>query len=1093
MRALIRKALAVLVAVTAVLAQLPTASWAETSATASGKALEVTYDNGSVAYADSFDDLADAAYATTIGRLHQDGSYLVPTQVKLLKDLETVVRGYDIYCNLTVDLAGHCLTAPNDSVATALFSARSTTFSSDATYADGTFSGALTLTDSVGGGSVEASRYSFVVQADAGASATVNGGSYRLAQGPSSSAPSFVLANTGGTLTVDGGTFENADTTARNPVTLGPGALLAAGGTTAVEDATLRARGTRSFAITATDGSLTADGSIYACGTYGALYVGEDADVTTEFGTYDGKIDYHPALTPNLTINGGLFSDAAAFEDNVVASGNKTEDGHYLVGVYTQLTPAQFVFSHETGKVADGTPQTITVKPAAGYESALVANTSYEISYENNLAQGVGTCVITAKKTAGGFIGRVTHDFTIGDASDLANAQVGAIPNQVYSAEPIKPDVIVTMGSKTLEENKDYELEFTNNLVVGTAQVTITGLRDYRNKTAATFDIVPKSVAGLTVKPLGDEALREGQICPTPLVYDGEILLEAGVDYTLSYGPNDALGTGTVLITGKGNYDPETTQEAFFTIRSGDDFTQAEVSVGGGKPVPWTGEAVEPEVEVRASGRTLTKDVDYSVTYENNVDAGTGTVVLEGLGGWVGRQEVPFTIQGINITSCEFTFARNPCPLAEGKIPDPGLTVKLVSAATEESDDGTVVLTKSRTLQEGVEYTVSYDVSASRTQAVVSVKGKGEFEGEKRLVLTLEPGYTVVFMDGALNEEIARQIVAAGDAATAPQPPVHEGVVFREWDKAFGKVESDLTVTALYSGADHHTVRFVDGVNNEAIASVLVEHGAGATAPVAPAHDGYAFVGWSRPYSAVSTDLQVTARYLRATSAEAVVPASADNARAVRITTPEGERQTYLTDSAGVYAEGWKFVGGAWYYADKEGRAKTGLQVINGLTYIFDDAGVLQTGWIVSPATGKEVYADPTSGAVALDAWFNDGTGWFLADVAGQPKAGWQYKNGNWYWLVAGEGRDNGRMACGWIWDGSHWYWCELDSGEMRREWLCQDGAWYLLANDGAMRTGWHYYQGAWYYLQPSGIMLTSSWTPDGYWVDANGIWTRSF
>ena len=37
-----------------------------------------------------------------------------------------------------------------------------------------------------------------------------------------------------------------------------------------------------------------------------------------------------------------------------------------------------------------------------------------------------------------------------------------------------------------------------------------------------------------------------------------------------------------------------------------------------------------------------------------------------------------------------------------------------------------------------------------------------------------------------------------GQAATAPEAPVHEGYTFKGWDKDFSKVTSDLTVTAQY-------------------------------------------------------------------------------------------------------------------------------------------------------------------------------------------------------------------------------------------------------------------------------------------------------
>jgi len=39
------------------------------------------------------------------------------------------------------------------------------------------------------------------------------------------------------------------------------------------------------------------------------------------------------------------------------------------------------------------------------------------------------------------------------------------------------------------------------------------------------------------------------------------------------------------------------------------------------------------------------------------------------------------------------------------------------------------------------------------------------------------------------------------------------------------------------------------------------------------------------------------------------------------------------------------------------------------------------------------------------------------------------------------------------------------------------------------MATGWIKDNGKWYYLASSGNMLSNTRTPDGYYVDANGVW----
>lgn len=68
------------------------------------------------------------------------------------------------------------------------------------------------------------------------------------------------------------------------------------------------------------------------------------------------------------------------------------------------------------------------------------------------------------------------------------------------------------------------------------------------------------------------------------------------------------------------------------------------------------------------------------------------------------------------------------------------------------------------------------------------------------LTLTLEEPapVTVTFVDGYTETVIETQTVPYGQAATAPEAPEHGGYYFLGWDQDFSCVTADLTVTALY-------------------------------------------------------------------------------------------------------------------------------------------------------------------------------------------------------------------------------------------------------------------------------------------------------
>lgn len=61
--------------------------------------------------------------------------------------------------------------------------------------------------------------------------------------------------------------------------------------------------------------------------------------------------------------------------------------------------------------------------------------------------------------------------------------------------------------------------------------------------------------------------------------------------------------------------------------------------------IVYTGEEQKPAVVVANGGTTLVQDVDYTVTYENNVNAGQAAAIVRGCGRYMGDVTLPFTIQ----------------------------------------------------------------------------------------------------------------------------------------------------------------------------------------------------------------------------------------------------------------------------------------------------------------------------------------------------------------------------------------------------------------------------------------------------------------
>ncbi len=105
------------------------------------------------------------------------------------------------------------------------------------------------------------------------------------------------------------------------------------------------------------------------------------------------------------------------------------------------------------------------------------------------------------------------------------------------------------------------------------------------------------------------------------------------------------------------------------------------------------------------------------------------------------------------------------------------------------------------------------------------------------------------------------QTVLEGSAATAPTSPVKEGYTFIGWDAEFDNVTSDLTVSAKWVKNEKNTYTVTFVDGNTVLKTQEVEEGAAATAPAAPTKTGYTFDGWDKAFDNITSDLTVNAKW----------------------------------------------------------------------------------------------------------------------------------------------------------------------------------------------------------------------------------------
>ena len=117
------------------------------------------------------------------------------------------------------------------------------------------------------------------------------------------------------------------------------------------------------------------------------------------------------------------------------------------------------------------------------------------------------------------------------------------------------------------------------------------------------------------------------------------VTLSAGEDYEVSYSDNVNAGTAQCVITGIGKYSGSVSEPFKIYPLS---LTKAVIN-----DIPdqeWTGSAIEPGVTVSLNDEELVKDIDYTLSYKNNVDLGSATVTVDGIGNYEGRKYASFHI-----------------------------------------------------------------------------------------------------------------------------------------------------------------------------------------------------------------------------------------------------------------------------------------------------------------------------------------------------------------------------------------------------------------------------------------------------------------
>ena len=283
---------------------------------------------------------------------------------------------------------------------------------------------------------------------------------------------------------------------------------------------------------------------------------------------------------------------------------------------------------------------------------------------------------------------------------------ISDVADQTYTGSLIAPNVTVTCNDVELVKDTDYTVSYSNNKNVGTATISITGIGDYTGTITKNFNIVARDISDTTIGSIPNQTYTGNSISALPVITYNGATLTKDVDYTLSYSNNINVGTATITITGKGNFKGTTSKTFSISARAMTDTSVANVS-----SQTYTGNVISPLPTITYNNKTLKKDTDYTLSYSNNINAGTATITITGKGNFTGTTSKTFSIS-----------ARAMSDTSVANISSQTYTGNVISPLP-------TITYNNKTLKKDTDYTLSYSDNINVGTATITITGKGNFAG----------------------------------------------------------------------------------------------------------------------------------------------------------------------------------------------------------------------------------------------------------------------------------------------------------------------------------------------------------------------------
>lgn len=191
----------------------------------------------------------------------------------------------------------------------------------------------------------------------------------------------------------------------------------------------------------------------------------------------------------------------------------------------------------------------------------------------------------------------------------------------------------------------------------------------------------------------------------------------------------------------------------------------AEPTEGGRIPAAYTGEEITPDVSVKSGGSTLVKGTDYELTYENNINVGTATVIVTFKGNYSGERTVNFNIVAKTLSESDVTFSEIEKQVCTGGAITPEPTITYGDITLEKDKD----------------YTLTYENNTAVGTGKINVTFIGNYTGTTSTEFEIEAKELTA--DDVLFSKIDTQTYTGGEIK--PEPTITYGDKILEKDKDY--------------------------------------------------------------------------------------------------------------------------------------------------------------------------------------------------------------------------------------------------------------------------------------------------------------------